>query len=311
MDWMEQASALNQQWLEAQQKLIKEFVNAGTQKSEPNPAKTPLSMFTDTGKKLAKQYVQLLTPVKPKTIDDYVGDANKMLQDNYQEAWFKSQEIWRKFGLGSEEKADQGEAPEGTLQDLFGPQGWWKQLFSPELFDGKLSDLPSFAGVTSFDKKMALAVDEWQALQNQISNYAFIVMNTWLAANAQFQSEIEGAAASSDNSQGWNDLLASWQKTSDKALMEMYRSDDFLKAQKSLMEASAAYRMAEQSIAEEAGKALHLPTRSEVDELHKKVYTLNKEIRILKKELESLKAGSEKPKTATRRKTASRKSTTK
>lgn len=279
MDWLEQATQLGNGWINAQQQLINEWT------ASTASGKNQSDGFTDAGRKLAQQYLEMLTPVKPKTFDDYVADASGIAFSHYQQAWEQSQALWRQFGFAAEEE----KAPP-PVQELFGPSAWWSQLFSEAPFSGRLSDLPSFAGITNYDKKMALAIDEWQTLQSEIANYAFIVANVWMQANKQLQTHLEELLASESGLSSWQQVVDFWQKTSEKSLMEMYRSEEFLKAQKSLMEASTAYRKAEQSIAEETGKALHLPTRSEVDELHQKVYDLSKELRTLKKEIRNIKS---------------------
>ena len=63
----------------------------------------------------------------------------------------------------------------------------------------------------------------------------------------------------------------------------MHRSEAFLQAQKALIKANAEYRLQEQDVAEVICETMHIPTRQEVDDLHKTVTDLRRELRSLKK----------------------------
>jgi class III poly(R)-hydroxyalkanoic acid synthase PhaE subunit len=348
MDWLEQAAKLNSEWLAVQKKMVDTYMSNGQADASQmtgqgmgssQTAMDAFSQYSDFGKKMSQQYAQFMTPVKQKSLEDYVGEASQAFQENYQSAWDKSRSMWNQFGGDMPQEAD------ATLDSVMGPQAWWNKLYDPAQFGGakmpempqfdmqkfnmpdmsafkmgempsfKVGDMPTFAGLTNYDKKLVTAVDEWQSLQKEIANYAYVVMSAWLEAHTKFQKELETVMKSEEGTKGWREVVDFWQKTADKALMEMHRSEDFLKAQKGLIEASAAYRLAEQTVADETNKALHIPTRSEIDDLHRKVYELSKELRNVKKdmrsmkeELESLKAAP--PKKASARKAPAKRATT-
>lgn len=310
MDWLEQAAKLNSEWMTVQKKMVDTLMQnqdqatssgASAETNSGFPNMDGVAQMSEFNERIMSQYVKFMTPVKQKSVDDYMSEANKALYENYQAAWGKTQSMWSDMG---------GEMPNAfneTMASAMGPQAWWSKLFDPAQFQGlKMTELPSFAGLTNYDTKVATAVDEWQDLQKEISNYAYVVMKAWLEAHTRFQGELEEVMKSEDGTKGWREVMDFWQQTADKTLMEMHRSEDFLKAQKGLIEASAAYRMAEQTVADETNKAMHIPTRSEIDELHKKVYELSKELRALKKEMRGL-VESSAPKTAPARKAGPKK----
>lgn len=335
MDWLEQAAKLNSEWLAVQKKMVDTYmsngqVDAGQMTGQgmgsQKASMDAFSQYSDFGKKMSQQYAQFMTPVKQKSLEDYVNEASQVFQDNYGSAWEKSRSMWGQFSGEMPQEAD------ATLDSVMGPQAWWKKLYDPAQFGGsampdmpsfempdmsafkmgempsfKVGDMPSFAGLTNYDKKLVNVVDEWQALQKEIANYAYVVMSAWLEAHTKFQQELETVMKSEEGTKGWREVVDFWQKTADKALMEMHRSEDFLKAQKGMIEASAAYRLAEQTVADETNKALHIPTRSEIDDLHRKVYELSKELRNVKKDMRAMKEELDSVKKAPAKKAPARK----
>jgi class III poly(R)-hydroxyalkanoic acid synthase PhaE subunit len=164
------------------------------------------------------------------------------------------------------------------------PEYWTTNAFNnPAIFDRTFSDNPAFAGVTNLDRKLASAADKWNTLQKEISDYSNIVMQTWVKAYEEFCDDTEEKIKSEIPPTSWKDLTDNWLNIANQALVEMQKSEGYLATQKKAIDANSEYRLAEQTIVEEYCKLYHLPTRSEIDDLHKKVYELNKELRELRK----------------------------
>ena len=95
--------------------------------------------------------------------------------------------------------------------------------------------------------------------------------------------------------------MAQWSDIADDVFKDVFRSKEYVRVQGRFINASMAYRARQRDVNEMALTAMDLPTRTEIDEAHHRIYELRKEVKALKKELAGMKA-SPKPAKATPKK---------
>jgi polyhydroxyalkanoate synthesis regulator phasin len=78
-------------------------------------------------------------------------------------------------------------------------------------------------------------------------------------------------------------LVRLWAKTMDEAMHRAMQSPRALQASADLLRASAQSRRQQQRVVEIASEALHMPTRSEVDDAYREIQELKREVRRLRK----------------------------
>lgn len=296
MDWFKQAQDMTNEWLKTQQSVLdsysKNIQDGGSKKPNDSPFENNpvMAMLAESSQRLAQQYTQAMSPVKPKTTQDYYDDSEKAVESTLTEIWSNNEKFWKSisnntaWNTETKNRDTENENYFEILTKTMSPEYWTTNAFNnPAIFDRTFSDNPAFAGVTNLDRKLASAADKWNTLQKEISDYSNIVMQTWVKAYEEFCDDTEEKIKSEIPPTSWKDLTDNWLNIANQALVEMQKSEGYLATQKKAIDANSEYRLAEQTIVEEYCKLYHLPTRSEIDDLHKKVYELNKELRELRK----------------------------
>lgn len=170
-----------------------------------------------------------------------------------------------------------------TLEDISNPYSWIK--FSGTDYDEgikRFSEGPLFSGVSDIDNRIAKAMDGWLELGEKNQDYYEILIKNWMVAYEKFIDHIKDIDSEEKGTLTPRKLVEIWSGIANDELMKMHRSEEFLQAQKELIKASAEYRLYEQDIAEVICEALHIPTRKEIDDVHKTITELRREIRSLK-----------------------------
>lgn len=191
-----------------------------------------------------------------------------------------------------------------TLDDISNPYSWL-QFSSTDFDEGvkRFSEGPLFSGISDIDNRIAKAMDAWLELGEKNNDYYEVLLKNWIKAYERFLEHLQAMETEDSKALSPRKLVELWSSIANDEMMSMHRSEEFLQAQKELIKASAEYRLYEQEIAEIICEAMHVPTRKEVDDLHKTVTELRREVRTLKQQLN-------KESTAAPRKTTTRKKAT-
>lgn len=170
-----------------------------------------------------------------------------------------------------------------TLEDISNPYSWIK--FSSSDFEQgikRFSEGPLFSGVSDIDNRVAKAMDGWLELGEKSNDYYEVLLQNWIKAYEKYVDHLKTIAKTDNDQLSPRKLVELWSTIANEELMMMHRSDEFLSVQKALIKASAEYRLHEQDVAEVICETLHIPTRKEVDDVHKTMTELRREIRSLK-----------------------------
>jgi polyhydroxyalkanoate synthesis regulator phasin len=170
-----------------------------------------------------------------------------------------------------------------TLEDISNPYSWVK--FSSTDFDEgvkRFSEGPLFSGVSDIDNRVAKAMDGWLDLGEKNNDYYEVLLKSWMIAYEKFLEQLKDSENADIESLSPKKLVELWSSIANDELMKMHRSEEFLQSQKALIKASAEYRLHEQDIAEVICNTLHIPTRKEIDDVHKTITELRREVRALK-----------------------------
>lgn len=171
-----------------------------------------------------------------------------------------------------------------TLEDISNPYSWLK-FSNSNIEEGikRFSEGPLFSGISDLDNRLAKAMDGWLELGEKNNDYYEVLLKSWMSAYEKFIDTLNTMSDDDKKNTSPKQLVELWSKIADEELMAMHRSDEFLQAQKKLIKANAEYRLQEQHVAEVICEAMHIPTRQEVDDLHKTVTELRRELRAVKR----------------------------
>jgi class III poly(R)-hydroxyalkanoic acid synthase PhaE subunit len=109
------------------------------------------------------------------------------------------------------------------------------------------------------------------------------MLQAWMHATLQFSLALNEKAETGEKLESVRDVLTIWVETANTALLEMQRTEPYLESQRELVNASTQLRLAQQDIAQFYSEMFAVPTRTEIDDVHKAVTELRREVRALKR----------------------------
>ena len=112
-----------------------------------------------------------------------------------------------------------------------------------------------------------------------------MVAKVWMAAYGDFLPALQSAAVAGKPATSSRELLDRWTATVNERLLKAQRSGEFLEVQRRLLDALLKSRAAEHELVEIGAKAADLPTRSEMDEVHRTLHSVKRELRALQRRL--------------------------
>lgn len=172
-----------------------------------------------------------------------------------------------------------------TLGKLFDPAEWSKAMTSvTDLSLERLTEGPTYATPTDIDRRIRKAQQLWLERARDIEGYRQVVQAAWVRAFESFTKALNDSSAPPLTTA--RAVLDLWLGIANEQLIEMHHRPEFLDAQRKMTRSSAAYRLAEQDLAEVFCALNHIPTRTEMDEAQKTIVELRREVRALKRRLD-------------------------
>ena len=155
----------------------------------------------------------------------------------------------------------------------------------------KLTEGPRFADLGVLERRMAKVLELWLQVQQAARTYEAVVAGAWAEANQRFTAELNRLAAAGTAPRQPEDALKLWLDIANRALLETHRSERFLKAQGELLRQGMDFLLGERALIEGLVEPAGLPTRSEIDEVHRSVQELKRRVRALEKAKAAPRAG--------------------
>lgn len=168
----------------------------------------------------------------------------------------------------------------------------------------RLVEGPEFADIGTIERQLLKATREWIALREASAAYRAVTTAAWSRAFQTFSKEVAKDPALMRK--GFRPVVDRWLSTANEELIRTQRTDAFLKAQRELLAAGVAYRLKERELVEVWCETHSIPTRTEVDDLHRTVHELRGQVRALTARLAARDAGTREPVPANRKPAAPR-----
>ncbi len=151
---------------------------------------------------------------------------------------------------------------------------------------GSVLQSPSLGYTREFNNKLFKSFDAWINFSKASVDYQLVLVEVWLKAFEELTRELASSKEKDETIQNWQQFLQVWSSVFDRVFAQTFRSEDALESQGKFLNSAMTYRLHQQQLMEVFLKMYDLPTRSEVDEIHRSLYELRKEIKSLKKSLE-------------------------
>jgi HAMP domain-containing protein len=287
-------------WHESQKTISEQMLSNFQHYSDAMSAKDTLALnpILVTYQAVSESFFKNLGPMSQKgTItdwEDYLKDipGSEPLVTTMKTLLLSGQQVFENLSSNFAALSEQDESHAyllKALSDMSNPNSWLK--YTGDEFDisaQKLSEGPLFSGISDIENRLAQVTDSWFELFNQSKDYHAIVFSRWSQAFSRFLDELKELDNEQQAELTPRKLIDMWSATANEELLLLHRSEEFLAAQRAVIRASMQYRLHEKHVAEVICEALHIPTRDEIDDLHKSVTELRRELRKTKAELEAL-----------------------
>lgn len=150
---------------------------------------------------------------------------------------------------------------------------------------GSVLQSPSLGYTREFNNKLLKSFDAGINFSKASFDYQIVLLNVWVKASEELMRELASSDEKGETIQNWQQFLQVWSSVFDQVFAQTFRSEDALEVQGNFLNSAMTYRLYQQQLMEVFLKMYDLPTRSEVDEIHRSIYELRKEVKSIKKAL--------------------------
>lgn len=230
-----------------------------------------------------KQWIQF-----PEVAKGTAEDINRLWNDYLQQ--------WQRFGqpwILAMQRAPEffARMMTGDSTAYIGLSNLYREAYQ-ETF-ARLVTSPGLGMTREFNEKFQLGFDAWISWQLATMEYQGVVGEIWEQAFQQFQEDLISLAEKDEKIETLRDFVLLWTRGAEKVFTEAFQTERYVLAQGQMLNAAMAYRVHEREIIEVFLNLYDLPTRSELDETHRRIYELRKEVKSLKKAIAELKSGAD------------------
>ncbi len=148
---------------------------------------------------------------------------------------------------------------------------------------GTVLQSSSLGYTREFNNKLFKSFDAWINFYKASFEYQVVLVDVWLKAYEELTRQLASSKEKGETVQNWQQFLQLWSSGFDRVFAQTFRSVDALEVQGKFLNSALTYKLHQQQLMEVFLKMYDLPTRSEVDEIHRSIYEMRKEIKSLKK----------------------------
>lgn len=150
---------------------------------------------------------------------------------------------------------------------------------------GSVLQSPNFGYTREFNHKLLKGFEAWINFSKATFDYQGVLVEVWMKAFEELMRELASSEETGKTVQNWQQLLQVWSRAFDRVFAQKFGSENAVEFQGKFLSAAMTYKFQQQQLMEVFLKMYDLPTRSEVDEIHRNIYELRKEIKSLNKAL--------------------------
>ncbi len=182
------------------------------------------------------------------------------------------------FGLSM---GTMGKAMTGKSSALIELNNFYWNLLYEESF-GNLMQSPLLGPSREFNTKLLAGFEAWKDLYKASVDYQFILADIQVRSFEALMKELVSLAEEGKQVKDWKEFQIVWSQVADDVFAKAFCQEDNLKIRGNFLNCLNIYRIKQQEIMELSLNMMNMPTRKEIDEIHKTIYELRKEIKQLK-----------------------------
>jgi polyhydroxyalkanoate synthesis regulator phasin len=193
-------------------------------------------------------------------------------------------EMWRSWMALAPQMPAQSAPGAGGLADFLNPM-------TAALFGGTrvgdalkhMTEGPRLADAGAAEHRMARLMERWIEVQTASRAYEGVVAAAWITANQSFATTLQERMGAGGQLKA-DDALKLWLETANSTLLNTQRSPSFLNAQRQLLRCGMEFLLAQREVVESVVEPAGLPTRTEIDEVHRTIHELKRRLRTLERQ---------------------------
>ena len=198
---------------------------------------------------------------------------------------------WRAFGQPWESVWNKapgllGRTAVGESAALFELSDSFQQAYQQTL--GRLAGSPNLGIAREFISRLEQGFDAFMSLNLANIEYQAVMADIWDEAFKQFGEDLASLVEKDEKIESVRELILLWTRGAEQTFLKAFQTERYTLTQGKLLSATMHYRICQRRILEEFLESFDLPTRSEVDEAHRRIYELRKEVKALKKQVKRL-----------------------
>jgi class III poly(R)-hydroxyalkanoic acid synthase PhaE subunit len=209
-------------------------------------------------------------------------DATELWQLYLQE-WQKVSQLWMSSlgnAIGPMSQVGLGNTSEPWLElnNLY-----WNLLYEESF--GSLMQSPLLGPSREFNGKLLRNFDAWSKLYRATLDYQVVLTTVQTRSFERLMQELVTMAEQGKTVKDWKEFQQIWSRVADDVFEQAFCDENNLKVRGRFLNALNTYRIHQQDLMELWMKNFNIPSRNEVDEVHRSLYELRKEMKQLKKQL--------------------------
>ena len=213
------------------------------------------------------------------TIDaERLASSSRALID----AWTSAAKASANASVGKGEP--QGNQIAGRLVGrIFDPMVWLSAVGGMDQGLDRVAEGPRLADLFDIERRFLAVFNASVAVRRRSYEHNSLMLETWMRATSQFSKALNEKAEKGEKLESVRDVLTIWVEIANTALLETQRTEPYLESQRALVNASTELRLAQQDVAQYYSEMFAVPTRAEIDDVHKAVTELRREVRALRR----------------------------
>lgn len=155
---------------------------------------------------------------------------------------------------------------------------------------GKFTASPAIGYTREFQEKLTRAFEAWVDVRRAEVEFRTEVVNIGMRAVESTVRELVERGERGEKVESFRELFDLWVAIAEKAFYDTASTESFAEVQARLVNAGMHYRIHERELVEDYLRAMHLPTRTELDDAYRFIHGLRNEVKTLKKTVARLQA---------------------
>lgn len=187
-----------------------------------------------------------------------------------------------------------GKAVTGHSSALIELNNFYWNLLYEETF-GSLTQTPLLGPTRELSAKILSGFEAWKDLYKASCDYQVVLGDIQVRSFEALMRELVTLAEKGKAVKDWKEFQQVWSQVADNVFEESFCKEENLKVRGKFLNALNTYRVKQQDLMELYLEMMNIPSRSEVDEIHKTIYELKKQVKSLKKKLAEYESNSSQP----------------